>query len=293
MRAWLRDDPTRIILFRETLPDQRPVKGPTHDQQKLPVSYYRYHGWKDGSVEHQVYRHAQTIAEYFAIARSNKGHHDYPTNASALDNKIIADFLHDAERGFVIWPEFPADSDAVQQSPVHDPESVDFQQFTLSNDSPVDSIQELIFNTTTPPDVQRMDARLDNHSLKIVTTDPLLLYNADEPTSWGQAIRGKDRWLWEAAVRQEIMQLFEIGAFEWTDSRDGKLEGNLSIPSHVVLKLKHEGITAVRSKGRLVADGNFQKNTGEDTFSPTPSMTSFRVLNGYAAKHGRHIETGD
>ena len=115
----------------------------------------------------------------------------------------------------------------------------------------------------------------------------------DEPTSWGQAIRGKDRWLWEAAVRQEIMQLFEIGAFEWTDSRDGKLEGNRSIPSHVVLKLKHEGITAVRSKGRLVADGNFQKNTGEDTFSPTPSMTSFRVLNGYAAKHGRHIETGD
>ena len=210
MRAWLRDDPTRVILFRETLPDQRPVKGPTHDQQKLTASYYRYHGWKDGSVEHRGYRHAQTIAEYFAIARSNKGHHDYPTNASALDNKIIADFLHDAERGFVIWPEFPADGDAVQQSPVHDPESVDFQQFTLSNDSPVDSIQELIFNTTTPPDVQRMDARLDNHSLKIVTTDPLLLYNADEPTSWGQAIRGKDRWLWEAAVRQEIMQLFEM-----------------------------------------------------------------------------------
>ena len=89
------------------------------------------------------------------------------------------------------------------------------------------------------------------------------------------------------------MQLFEIGAFEWTDSRDGKLEGNRSIPSHVVLKLKHEGITAVRGKGRLVADGNFQKNTGEETFAPTPSMTSFRVLNGYAAKHGRHIETGD
>ena len=214
MRAWLRDDPTRVILFRETLPDQRPVKGlvkgPTHDQQKLTASYYRYHGWKDGSVEHRGYRHAQTIAEYFAIARSNKGHHDYPTSASALDNKIIADFLHDAERGFVIWPEFPADGDAVQQSPVHDPESVDFQQFTLSNDSPVDSIQELIFNTTTPPDVQRMDARLDNHSLKIVTTDPLLLYNADEPTSWGQAIRGKDRWLWEAAVRQEIMQLLSL-----------------------------------------------------------------------------------
>ena len=125
MRAWLRDDPTRVILFRETLPDQRPVKGlvkgPTHDQQKLTASYYRYHGWKDGSVEHRGYRHAQTIAEYFAIARSNKGHHDYPTNASALDNKIIADFLHDAERGFVIWPEFPADGDAVQQSPVHDP----------------------------------------------------------------------------------------------------------------------------------------------------------------------------
>ena len=121
----------------------------------------------------------------------------------------------------------------------------------------------------------------------------MLLYNADEPASWGQAIRGKDRWLWEAAVRQEIMQLFEIGAFEWTDSRDGKLEGNWSIPSHVILKLKHEGITAVRSKGRLVADGNFQKNTGEETFAPTPSMTSFRVLNGYAAKHGRHIETGD
>ena len=164
VRAWLRDDPTRVILFRETLPDHRLVKGPTHDQQKLTASYYRYHGWKDGSVEHQVYRHAQTIAEYFAIARSNKGHHDYPTNASALDNKIIADFLHDAERGFVIWPEFPADGDAVQQSPVHDPESVDFQQFALSNDSPVDSIQELIFNTTTPPDVQRMEARLDNHS---------------------------------------------------------------------------------------------------------------------------------
>ena len=164
MRAWLRDDPTRIILFRETLPDQRPVKGPTHDQQKPTASYYRYHGWKEGSVEHRGYRHAQTIAEYFAIARSNKGHHDYPTNASALDNKIIADFLHDAECGFVIWPEFPADGDAVQQSPVHDPASVDFQQFTLSNDSPVDSIQELIFNTTTPPDVQRMDARLDNHS---------------------------------------------------------------------------------------------------------------------------------
>ena len=70
-------------------------------------------------------------------------------------------------------------------------------------------------------------------------------------------------------------------------------KGNRSIPSHVILKLKHEGITAVRGKGRLVADGNFQKNTGEETFAPTPSMTSFRVLNGYAAKHGRHIETGD
>ena len=95
------------------------------NQQKPTASYYRYHGWKDGSGDHRGYRHAQTIAEYFDIARSNNGYHDYPTNPSPIENKIIADFLHDAERGFVIWPDF--DADAVQQSPVHDSTFDDLQ----------------------------------------------------------------------------------------------------------------------------------------------------------------------
>ena len=87
--------------------------------------------------------------------------------------------------------------------------------------------------------------------------------------------------------------LHDMGSFEWTGSRDPSLNRKRSIPAHTICTMKMEGLTCVKAKGRCVAGGHLQPDDGCDTFAPTPSLTSFRVLNGYAAKYGCHIETAD
>jgi hypothetical protein len=160
-KRWTRvynSEPTRVIIFRKTLPDLLQVKAPLHGTNRS-ASYYRYNG--DGNTE--GYSSATTVANYKARCEAiGPGKFGYPSDRKKFKRKVLEDFLWDADHGFLIIPTFDSEfqdvdpdiavGDHVFQGVLNDP-------FVSSKH------KQFILEASTPDHVQRMDTLLENDAL--------------------------------------------------------------------------------------------------------------------------------
>ena len=73
--------------------------------------------------------------------------------------------------------------------------------------------------------------------------------------------------------------------------KDEKISQSTLNPKHRVLK--NGGLTSTRFKSRVVTGPLEPNHYNGETSPPTPSMETLRILSGYAAKYGSHIQIGD
>ncbi|MBW0541003.1 hypothetical protein O181_080718 [Austropuccinia psidii MF-1] len=111
------------------------------------------------------------------------------------------------------------------------------------------------------------------------------------PKSFKQAMSSPDGNEWSHAIRMELSNMKDMGVFEITPIPPGQrvLGGGW------VFAVKTDPTSGRRFKARYVARGNLQRPTEDfaDTFAPTASFTSLRLVLTLAAKNSWLVSTFD
>ncbi|MBW0518195.1 hypothetical protein O181_057910 [Austropuccinia psidii MF-1] len=115
--------------------------------------------------------------------------------------------------------------------------------------------------------------------------------NISLPKSFKQAMSSADRNKWSHAIRMELSNMKDMGVFEITPIPPGQhvLGGGW------VFAVKTDPTRRRRFKARYVARGNLQRPTEDfaNTFAPTASFTSLRLVLMLAAKNSWLVSTFD
>ena len=109
-----------------------------------------------------------------------------------------------------------------------------------------------------------------------------------EPLTYQQAMKSKYKDIWVNAMNAEFKGLELSGTF----NDDEMPADRKAVSSRWVYKWKTDSLGHVtKAKARLVARGYSQVQGVDylDTFAPTPSMTSIRMLAAFACEHDRPL----
>ncbi|MEL7339818.1 MAG: reverse transcriptase domain-containing protein, partial [Bacteroidota bacterium] len=126
-----------------------------------------------------------------------------------------------------------------------------------------------------------------------LSVGPEPVVNRDEPASYREAEQSQEWPLWKKGIDDEITNIFENGVAQEVPVRDVP-RGSEVIPTKWVFKKKFDTLGKFEKvRCRLVALGNCQRVTPENTYSPTLGYPSVRLLMAIAVHHDLKCETSD
>jgi hypothetical protein len=162
----------------------------------------------------------------------------------------------------------------------------DQQQANLTN---VKSKEEPTHATTIGNVLQQWTTRADNPERLPSEQIP------EGPNAFNIAVTSVDRKFWIAAIKREMYSLEKLEVLE-AILREDLPYGRQPISAKWVFDIKKNSDgTIERYKARLVAKG-FQQKHGHDyleTFAPTPSFSSVRLLTAVSLQHGWNMDHCD
>ncbi|KAJ9548930.1 hypothetical protein OSB04_021473 [Centaurea solstitialis] len=210
------------------------------------------------------------------------------STGNSQNQKVQVEF--DSDDISVRGSEDTQDSRSTEPDFQNDDESGDVHEDAVNNESSEDEEE-----TYSPVQPQLVESNWVRRSTRVTKPpekyDPsvnyLLLTENGEPESYSEAVKLKDSFQWEHAMKEEMGSQNKNKTWELTKlPRDKKALQN---------KIKEEHDGSKRYKARLVVKG-FQQKKGIDyneIFSPVVKMTTIRLVLSIVATEGLHLEQLD